>query len=137
MFFVLAFGGASAGFFTYDSHLRRVCTDKVEAVVQENVEQVSGSQAISGLKNSRVLTFAPVFQYEYKGQAYRIQSSTSHNPPKFKVGERVALLLNPSEPETFRTAGDNIIRILAIFSGGLSLIFFAVTAYIFVHTRNN
>lgn len=44
------------------------------------------------------VTYYPVIEYEVAGRSYTFTPSNSSNPPAYAVGERVALLYDPSDP---------------------------------------
>lgn len=46
-------------------------------------------------------TYTPVFLYEVDGQSYKMKSSYSTNPPKYRINEKVTLYYNPDKPEEF------------------------------------
>lgn len=73
---------------------KKRCTQPVTAVVVDNETRRSKT-----MKNHS-FTYAPVFEYEYRGQTYRHESSISTNPPRFQVGQRVELMIDPDNPAT-------------------------------------
>lgn len=72
---------------------KKRCTEPVTAVVVDNETVVSKTMR-------RPFTYAPVFEYEFRGQTYRHKSSISTNPPRFEIGQRVELMIDPNDPAT-------------------------------------
>lgn len=72
---------------------KKRCTEPVAAVVVDYETVVSKSKEFRS-------TYAPVFEYEYRGQTYRHKSSISTNPPRFQIGQRVELMIDPNNPAT-------------------------------------
>lgn len=72
---------------------KRRCTERVAAVVVDNERVVSKTM-------DRPFTYAAVFEYEFRGQIYRHKSSISTNPPRYQVGQRVELMIDPDDPGT-------------------------------------
>jgi hypothetical protein len=48
------------------------------------------------------VTYAPVISYAVQGHTYTYESSNSSDPPAYDVGEKVALLYQPDDPEEVR-----------------------------------
>ena len=134
MLFGVAFLAVAAILFAYDSHLRKVCTAETTATVIENVAVKSGS---SSKNKSGTLTFAPVFEYGFGGIHYKNQSSVSSNPPKYEIGDTVKILVNPDFPETYRTDGEIVLRIIAAIFSFLGIIFTIVGIKIRTLPQNN
>lgn len=70
---------------------KKRCTEPVTAVVVDLEKVVS-----RGSKKS--VTYAPVFEYEYRGATYQYISPISSKPPDYERGETVQLMIDPSYP---------------------------------------
>lgn len=72
---------------------KKRCTEPVTAVVVDYETVVSKTM-------KHPFTYAPVLEYEFRGQTYRHKSSISTNPPRFQIGQRVELKIDPDDPGT-------------------------------------
>lgn len=79
------------------------CTENVTAEVTSLTEYSYPED--SHIKNKDDLSsdpsYAPVFTYEFDGKTYNVQSRVYSQTPKYNVGEKVALKIDPSDPEHF------------------------------------
>ena len=94
------------------------CTESTTAVVIDNVINDD--------------TYTPVFLYEVDGQTYKMRSSYSTNPPKYKLNEKVTLNYNPDDPEEFYVdKASGLVTFVLIFISSIFLLIglvFAVLA---------
>lgn len=74
---------------------KKRCTEPVQAVVVDYEQKTSTTR-----KHHTITTYAPVFEYEFKGQTYRQKSNISSNPPRYQVGQRVEVMIDPDNPNT-------------------------------------
>jgi len=45
-------------------------------------------------------TYSPVIEFQVDGQSYTFENNISSNPPQYKLGERVAVRYDKSDPST-------------------------------------
>lgn len=121
---VFAIGGVNL--FLYDCNLRKSCIAPVEAVVAENVRNHDS-------RNGNAV--APVFEYEFNGAEFRIKSHVSTYPPRFSVGERVNLLVNPDKPETFVEDGSVLLRLVSAVMVAVSALFLGTIVFVFAREK--
>lgn len=95
---------------------KKRCTQPVTAVVVDNEMVVSRSKKFRS-------TYAPIFEYEYRGQTYRHKSSISTNPPRFSIGQRVELLIDPNDPATAydKSGAADVACVIVMAAGGIFL----------------
>lgn len=109
---------------------KKRCTEPVTALIIENQTVVSTSRSHGHVHKST--SYAPVFQYTYNGQEYKIKSNTSSNPPVFTEGEQTEIFINPLDPADIYVPKDKTIIIIsavfiAIGTIGAICIAFAMT----------
>lgn len=82
-------------------------------------------------------TWRPIFSLSVEGKEYSISSSSSSNPPAYRVGEQVEMLYpseNPAEAVTNTFAGlyvlPCVILGLAAMESVLALAFFLISLYL-------
>lgn len=121
---VFSIGGVNL--FLYDCNLRKSCSARVEAVVVENVRH-GGSRS----RNS----VAPVFEYEFNGTAFRIESNVATYPPRLKVGERVNLLVNPENPGTVVEEGSVLLRLVSTVMVAVGALFLGTIVFVFAREK--
>ncbi|MBR4628238.1 MAG: DUF3592 domain-containing protein [Ruminococcus sp.] len=96
------------------------CTYKLTATVCENVRsRDSDSKAVY-----------PVYSYTYKGQQYRIRSSSGSYPPQFSVGEKVEMYIDPDDPKVFFVPDDKTTRTVSLVFTILGFVFAALGLFI-------
>lgn len=95
---------------------KKRCTEPVAAVVVDYETVVSRSREFRS-------TYAPVLEYEYRGQTYRHKSSISTNPPRFQIGQRVELMIDPNDPDTAydKSGAADAACVIVIAAGGIFL----------------
>ncbi len=72
--------------------------------------------------DGRGVTYAPVFQVNgIGGRSVEVSSSTSANPPAWRVGQTVALLQDPAEPTRVQPEGWFSAWLFPLVSGGFAL----------------
>lgn len=86
------------------------CTEQVPAVVVDLEKVVS-----RGSKKS--VTYAPVFEYEYKGTTYHYTSPISSRPPDYERGERATLKIDPNAPNVAYVEDKTAIMFIIICLG--------------------
>ena len=107
-----------------------VCTEKLTAEVTENVEVKKYT------KKRWKTNYAPVFEYDYNGEHYRVQSTSYSAPPKYRVGEKVEIRIDPNDPKLMCSPLDHIsVIVIAIFlligaPGTLFILFLDIRAII-------
>lgn len=121
---VFSIGGVNL--FLYDCNLRKSCSARVEAVVVENVRH-------GGSRNGNAV--APVFEYEFNGAEFRIKSHVSTYPPRFSVGERVNLLVNPENPGTFVEEGSVLLRLVSAVMVAVGALFLGTIVFVFAREK--
>lgn len=82
-------------------------------------------------------TWRPVFSLSAEGKEYNIRSSSSSNPPAYRVGEQVEMLYpaeNPAEAITNTFAGLYVLPCAVLgmtaMEGVLALAFFLISLYL-------
>lgn len=111
------------------------CTESVVAKVVENIKDRSYYSDDNNF--TRFVTYRPVFEFEYNGQNYNIQSNTSSNPPAFDVGEKVELKINPDNPIDFYAPSDRTFTFVGLIFIGIGLIFVAIGIVIRIIMKRN
>lgn len=109
VFFGLLFAAIGVLMAVAHSQKKKRCIDPVMAVVIENKRRSK-----RGSNGHRTVSYAPVFQYYYNGMTMTETSSTSSNPPKFRVGEEAELLINPNKPSEFIAVKDNTAAFISV-----------------------
>jgi len=101
------------------SQLRRLCTAEASGTVVELKEHRTKE------KNRTKISYAPVVDYVFHEKNYRYVSNVSTNPSRYKVGDRVTVMVNADEPSQCYIQGDLAGTIL-------SLIFVGIGAALFI-----
>lgn len=92
---------------------KKVCTIPVDSTVTELA--VSSSR---GSKHGSGNTYAPVYEYDYEGEHYRVKSNNYSSPCPFEVGESVQIYIEPGDPEHIYSPKDKTGHIVAyVFLG--------------------
>lgn len=73
------------------TYLKNRCSEPVSAVVID----MKGHSTAGARKK---VTYAPVFEYEYGGKKYTYTSDVSSDPPSFRRGDEVELMIDPDDP---------------------------------------
>lgn len=94
---------------------KKRCTEQVPAVVVDLERRVS-----RGSKKS--VTYAPVFEYEYRGNTYQYVSPISSKRPDYERGERVTLMIDPNDPNAAYVS-DKTAMMFIIICLGFGVIF--------------
>lgn len=81
---------------------REQCTVELTAVVAGNIRSSDGDAV------------HPVFEYEYEGRKYSVQSSYGSSPPAYEVGERVQIFIDPDDPQRYYAPGEKAPKIVFI-----------------------
>ena len=130
--FLLVFGAAflGAGIFLMreQKHLKEVCITEVQSTVIENKKRT-----VKKKKHKTSIKYTPVFEYDYNGKTYTFKSDLSTNPPRYSVGEKVQIMINPDNPSEVYVPSDSttkkIIYIVCIAVGGIAVIAAPVKAF--------
>ncbi len=106
---------------------KKQCTEEVEAVVEDFVEDV-----YERFDESNRYAKLPIYRYEYKGQVYKVKG----NPAVawIKVGDRVKLYINPDNPtqihaENEKHQGLKILLIMIIMMVLLIVLCFGISSF--------
>lgn len=110
--------------------LQKRCTYTVTAEVVENISVKSRNKTKHGHRT--VTTYKPVFSFEYNGQDYRIESSSSHKPALFEVGEKSEIKINPSDPSETYIPVDKSADYAGIICVAMGVIFLIVGILVIV-----
>ncbi|MDE6834974.1 MAG: DUF3592 domain-containing protein [Ruminococcus sp.] len=86
------------------------CTESVTAEVVENIPLRSRTKSKHGYSYST--TYKPVFNFEYGGTSYRVESNVSRNPALFEVGEKTEIKVNPTAPEEIYVPADKTAKFI-------------------------
>lgn len=131
------------GYF-FSSEMKKVkelCTVSVTAVVEENVlvTKTRRSTRSHSRTSSTSRTYAPVYHFEYNGKKYRVQSSHSSKPAKYKIGEEVGIMINSDEPtqiyEPDNTAGEKFAMFFMIGGGVGSVVMITIFVLVVLGLR--
>ena len=106
----------------YDIKIReKRCTESVTAEVVENIAVKSRTKSKHGYRTST--TYKPVFDFEYGGTSYRVESSVSRSPALFEVGEKTEIKINPIAPEEIYVPADNTVKLIGIIFATVGAVF--------------
>lgn len=120
--------GAKTG---YDSgRLKKKCTESVTAEIVENIALKSRTKTKHGHKT--VTTYKPVYDFEYNGTAYRVESSIASNPAVFDVGEKTEVKVNPADPQEIFVPADKSANYATIICITVAAIFLIVGIFLFI-----
>ncbi|MBR1764277.1 MAG: DUF3592 domain-containing protein [Ruminococcus sp.] len=106
------------------------CTERVDGIVAE----LKTRKTKKTRKKTSTTTYAPVYEYTYNGTKYRVESTTSSNPPAFQQGQQVEIMIDPDEPTHIYVPGDKTARTLCIVFTAIGGVFSALSALILVLT---
>jgi hypothetical protein len=96
---------------------------RVEGTVTDLVEVKSNTDSPGTLRER---SFAPAFEYQAEGRAYRIQSKVSSSAPSYSVGDKVPVRYPPDRPGEGRIDSISDNWVLPLVFGGGGLVFLAV-----------
>ncbi|MBT1175187.1 DUF3592 domain-containing protein [Bifidobacterium sp. LC6] len=113
--------------------LRRDCTELTDGIVTQLVLNPADES-----DDDSSDTWTPVFRYSVNGQTYEQRFSISSSPPKYKVGQAVAILYDPTNPSRYVVKGDNsalvlLLALMLMCIGFTSVLPIAVV----IHKNNN
>lgn len=103
--------------------LEKKCTESVTAEIVENIPMKSRTKTKHGHRT--VTTYKPVYDFEYNGTSYRVESNIASNPAVFEVGEKTEVKVNPADPQEIYVPADksaNYATIICIAVGAIFLI---------------
>lgn len=100
------------------------CTDTVTAEIVENITVKSRTKTKHGHRTT--ITYRPVFEFDYKGENYRVESSVSHSPALFDVGEQTEIKINPSDPSETYIPSDKSANYAGIICMAVGVVFLVV-----------
>lgn len=103
---------------------RQRCTESVMAEIVENITVRSRTKTKHGHRT--VTTYRPVFSFDYDGKNYRVESSSSHNPALFDIGEHTEIKINPSDPDEIYVPADKFSDYSGIIFVAVGVIFLTV-----------
>ena len=67
--------------------------------------------------------YAPVYQYTFDGRQYSATSKISSAPPRYKVGDRITIMVNPARPNDSEVMDSQIsIFTYGMFAAGVLLL---------------
>lgn len=104
--------------------LEKRCTDSVTAEVVENIAVKTRTKTKHGHRT--VTTYKPVYDFEYSGQVYRVESNISRSPAVFEVGDRTEVKVNPADPHEIFVPADKSGNIATIICIAVGAVFLAV-----------
>ncbi|NMM97804.1 DUF3592 domain-containing protein [Bifidobacterium olomucense] len=82
--------------------LRADCTELTDGIVTQLVFNPADESDEDSSD-----TWTPVFRYSANGQTYEQKFSIATSPPRYKVGQAVAILYDPENPSRYVVKGDN------------------------------
>lgn len=68
---------------------KKICTEPVNAIVCDMARSTSSDST----------TYAPIYEFEYNGMTYKIQSNTYSSPMPLQVGDNVQIFVEPGNPD--------------------------------------
>ena len=101
--------------------LEKRCTESVTAEVVENIVVKSRTKSKHGYRTST--TYKPVFDFEYGGTSYRVESNVSSKPALFEVGEKTEIKVNPTDPEEIYVPADKTAKFIGIIFATVGAVF--------------
>ncbi len=113
--------------------LQKRCTDEVTAEIVENIAIKSRTKTKHGHRT--VTTYKPVFNFNYNGQNYRVESNSSHKPALFEVGEKTEIKINPSDPSEMYIPSDKSANYAGIICTAVGAVFLVVGILVIIKFR--
>lgn len=104
------------------------CTDSVTAEIVENITVKSRTKTKHGHRTT--ITYRPVFEFDYKGENYRVESNVSHSPALFDVGEQTEIKINPSDPSETYIPADKSANYAGIICMAVGAVFLAIGIFV-------
>ncbi|MDE5861415.1 MAG: DUF3592 domain-containing protein [Ruminococcus sp.] len=101
--------------------LEKRCTESVTAEVVENI--VVKSRTKSKHSSNISITYKPVFDFDYNGTSYRVESNVSSKPALFEVGEKTEIKVNPEVPEEIYVPADKTAKYIGIIFATAGTVF--------------
>lgn len=106
------------------------CSERVSAVVVDNVQRETktpkrhSKTARRHAQTTPTITYAPIYEYEYNGQTYRVESSTSSNPPRHHKGEHIELMIDPDNPTRLydKSGAATVVYLIILGASGIFLL---------------
>lgn len=97
------------------------CTETVKAVVVDEV--ITHSERKDGDGMLTVSDYhSPVFSYNFNGREYTVTSKEGSDPPRYQIGDRTVLKIDPSNPEYYYDPSSNVTFVLGAVFGFLGLV---------------
>lgn len=121
MLISMVFLGIGVFLLVKDGNEKKECTVPVTAEVVDIVTNTTGAI-------NKSITAAPVYQYEYAGSTYQVQSSLYQNPIPLYRGDVVDIFIDPNDYEHIYSPAETKnkpIEIIFIVLGGFATLFFA------------
>ncbi|KFI92383.1 hypothetical protein BISA_0783 [Bifidobacterium saguini DSM 23967] len=87
--------------------LRRDCIEPTDGIVTQLILNPADES-----DDDSSDTWTPVFRYIVDGQSYEQKSSIASSPPRYKIGQAVAILYDPADPSRYVVKGDNSALVL-------------------------
>lgn len=101
--------GVGTFFYVQVKKTADVCTYSVEAEIIENkVVNKSTRSGTNGTSRRTTTSYAPVYSFTYIDKEYKVKSSNSSDPAKYKVGDKAEILINPDDPNTIHDPNYNL-----------------------------
>ncbi|MBR6770730.1 MAG: DUF3592 domain-containing protein [Lachnospiraceae bacterium] len=104
---------------------RKNCTESTKATVVE-MKRVVHRNSDGHYRT----VWQPVVEYYVEGQLIHQISSLGSNPPRYKVGDSIAIKYDSKKPTNFLIEGDNLTLIIGIIFIIISLILLFITPLI-------
>ena len=110
--FIMGIVFIAVGVFSFinQNRLNNVCTEQVVGTVVEIIQESSYDSE----SNTTSYTYYPVVEYTAGSERVTERGSVGSNPSKYKVGDNVDILYNPSNISEFIISGDSTSMILSI-----------------------
>ncbi|PJM79821.1 DUF3592 domain-containing protein [Bifidobacterium scaligerum] len=89
-------------FLVDEVRLRADCTELTDGIVTQLVFNPADESDEDSSD-----TWTPVFRYSADGQTYEQKFSIASSPPRYEVGQAVAILYDPANPSRYVVKGDN------------------------------
>ena len=77
-------------------------------------------------------TYLPIFAYPWQGQTLSKKAGFSSNPPRYKVGDRIQMLVDPANPQDAVPKRFMDLWFMPLFFGAMAGLMFVIAVVILV-----
>lgn len=97
-------------------HQSKICTEKVDAVIVENIRKKMGTGHRKRTK------YQAVYSYVYEGREYEVKSKNSSNPAVHSEGDRVTIYVDPDNPTEIYDPKDRSGMVICVVFIGIGIL---------------